>query len=104
MFLLGILNEVIADILAKEYKPLDDVHANTIYYIAGAMLSVIHKLSKQRKNDMSQALKELKLAATTTKKDAKERLLPSSRVEAREKVNLTYAMLLKIESVYHTRC
>ena len=60
------------------------------------------------KNDMSQALKELKLAATTTKKDAKERLMPTSRMEAREKVNLTYtnsafyAMLLKIEAVYHT--
>ena len=37
------LNEVIADILAKEYKPLNNTHANTIYYIVGAMLSVIHK-------------------------------------------------------------
>ena len=44
------LNKVIADILAKEYKPLGGAHANTIYYIAGAMLSVIHKLSKRHKN------------------------------------------------------
>jgi len=65
------LNEVISEILENYYKYLDDAHANTICYIAGAMLNIINKLSKRWKNDMS-PLEKLKLAASTTKKDAKE--------------------------------
>ena len=49
----------------------------------------------------------MKKAATLSKQAAKSNNLPSARVEAKEKVALTYAnnafynMLLKIESVYH---
>ena len=59
--------------LDNYYKPLNDAHGNTIYYyyIDGAMLNKIHK----------RHLKGLKFSSSTTKKDAQEKMFPSSRVK-----------------------
>ena len=101
------LPEAIADTLKTDWKPSDNEHANTAYYIAGAMLKTMDNLAKRKENDMALRLKHLKAAVTTTKQSTKLSNLPSMRVEVKEKVALTYAindfynMLLKIESVYH---
>ena len=101
------LNEVIADILGKDWNPHNDSHAQTIYYIAGAILQTIANLATRRHGEMRLALNTLKNTAKVSKLRAKELLLPSGRVEQREKVELAYAtpefykFLIKIESVYH---
>ena len=64
------LPEDIADILKMDWKPSDNEHANTVYYIAGAMLKTMDNLAKRKENDMALELKHLKAAATTTKQSA----------------------------------
>ena len=41
-----LLNEVIADILANDWNPHNNTHAETIYYIAGAILQTIARPDK----------------------------------------------------------
>lgn len=100
------LPEMIADILKEQWAPLNDENVNTIYCIAGALLKTIDNLARRRKSDMSFGLKQLTIAASTTKQTANDCNLPSRRVEDKEAVALTcanstfYNMLLKIESVY----
>ena len=38
------LLQSISDVLNKDLKPLDEEHANTIYYVAGAMMKPMEKL------------------------------------------------------------
>ena len=101
------LNEEIHDILKKEWAPADQASSDVMYYIAGAMLNTINNLSKQKKGDISAALKYFKAHASISKDKAKQDNLPLARVERKEKVSLTYAnpsfleMLLKIESVFY---
>ena len=102
------LNEVIAEILANDWSPLDNAHAETIYYIAGCILQMINNLSKKHKGELGEALEILRNSVMTSKNEAKQRSLPSARVEKREKKQLTYAnsefyhFLLKVESVYQS--
>ena len=101
-----LLNKVIADILAKDWNPHNDTDAETIYYIAGAILQTIANLATRRREEMRLALNTPKNTAKVSKLRATELSLPSGRVEQREKVEFAYTtpefykFLLKIESVY----
>ena len=103
------LNDKIDSILEDNWKPVDTHHEETIYYITGAMLCAIGKLALARKKNapIADALHQLKEQACTSKALAKSSLLPTARVEEREKVELTFAninfynVMVKIESVFH---
>ena len=84
------LPEAITKILSTEWNPYDDKHANTIYYISGAMLKPVDKFKKQKDNSMACGLKYLKKAVTLSNYVVKSNNHPIARVRAKEEVALTY--------------
>ncbi|KAK1745358.1 hypothetical protein QTG54_004649 [Skeletonema marinoi] len=102
------LSKRIDEILEKPWVPLNDVHAETIYYIVGAMLNAAkNKIQEARTSDsLKNSLHTLIQNQSVSKKDAVEAGAPTRRVENREAVSLTYAstdlfdVVCKYESVY----
>ena len=60
-------------------------------YITGTILQIATNLTSWSKGEMTSALNMLKRSAKTSKAEAKETALPSTRIEQREKVELLYA-------------
>ena len=57
---------MVADILKEQRALLNDENADTIYYMAWALLKIIDNLVMQQKNNMSIGPKQLKIAASAT--------------------------------------
>ena len=81
----------VRDILARPWSPEDNMHAETIYYVAGAIMKMIDNLAKRSKDIYTNALNDIKTNSATTKLDARNGSLPSGKVEAKESYCLCYA-------------
>ncbi len=98
----------VRDILRRPWKPKDDEHHQTIYYVAGAVMKMIDNLEQNSKNVYTQALKDIKNNSSTTKLDARKESLPSAKVEEKEVYGLCYPnkmfydFVTKVESVFDT--
>ncbi|EJK70768.1 hypothetical protein THAOC_07845 [Thalassiosira oceanica] len=103
----GSLPTRIREILARGWDTEEQLHKETIYYIAGAVMRSIEKLKDVSKDVYVNALKDILLNAVTSKSNAQNAALPSAKVEEKEKFDLYYpnekfyALVLKIESVFH---
>jgi hypothetical protein len=104
------LSKRIDDILATPWSPVDSSHAETLYYIVGAMINAANdKIQQKRTTDtLRDSLSTLVLLHKTTKDEAIKANLPTRRVEMREAVSLNYStsdlynVICKYESVFQT--
>ncbi len=102
------LSNKIDDILATDWVPSDEVHAETIYFIVGAMLHAAKKKMEDPKttDSLRQSLHTLITRQSTSKEEAIAAGAPTKRVVEREAVSLKYAtndfykIVCKYESVY----
>jgi hypothetical protein len=104
------LSTRIDDILSTTWAPVDDSHAECIYYIVGAMIKAANdKILQPKTTDtLRESLCTLLLLHKTTKDEANEVNAPTRRVEMREAVSLNYSsielynIICKYESVFQT--
>jgi hypothetical protein len=104
------LSTRIDEILATPWKPLNDVHEETIYYIVGAFLDAAkRKLDDKRTTDsLRTSLQALIRLQSMSKEDAIAAGAPTRRVANREAVSLNYAsndfykVVCKYESVFRS--
>ena len=104
------LSTRIDNILASTWTPMDKIHEECIYMIAGAMMKAADdKIQQQRTTDtLRESLRELLRLQKITKDEAIKVNAPTGRVVRREAVSLTYcspefySIICKYESVYHT--
>ena len=104
------LSTKIDDILAADWVPSDGVHAETIYFIVGAMLHAAKKKMENPKttDSLRQSLHTLITRQSTSKEEAIAAGAPTKRVVEREAVSLKYAtndfykIVCKYESVYRS--
>ena len=104
------LSTRIDEILATTWSPVDDIHAECIYYIVGAMIKAANdKINQPRTTDtLRESLQNLIMLHKTSKDEANEANAPTRRVEMREAVSLNYSsielynIICKYESVYDT--
>ena len=102
------LSTKIDSILATPFVPLNDVHAEVLYYIAGAALEAAkRKIANKRTSEtLKRSLEMLLRQQSTSKKEAVAAGMPTRRVADREVVSLNYAsnafydVVCKYESVY----
>jgi len=102
------LSTKIDSILATPFEPLNDVHAEVLYYIAGAALEAAkRKIANKRTSvTLKHSLEMLLRQQSTSKKEAVAAGMPTRRVADREVVSLNYAsnafydVVCKYESVY----
>ena len=86
------LNDKVRELLdAEDWGPQCELLNQTIYYISGAMLKTIAKLSSRRKGELGIAMAHLKKVASIKKDAAKSKGLPTDRVESKEKSGLVYS-------------
>ena len=104
----GDLLQLIEEVLAgDEWKPVDNEHAKTIYYISGSVLNMANNRSENKKEEFASIFGLLKDTASSTREEAKEASLPYQRVQSAEAVGLFYPtaefynQMLKLESVFH---
>ena len=98
----------VRDILSRPWDPVDVSHSETMFYVGGAVSTMINKMGNRSKDAYSAVLLDIQSNTVTTKEDAKTQSLPMGKVEAKEMVNLRYInepffkFVNKIESVFHT--
>ena len=98
----------VRDILSLPWNPVDLSHNETMFYVGGAVSTMINKMGNRSKDAYSAVLLDIQSNTVTTKEDAKTQSLPMGKVEAKEMVNLRYInepffkFVNKIESVFHT--
>ena len=86
------LNDQVRKLLEEDdWDPQSDLLNQTIYYISGAMVTTVAKLSSRRKGELAIAMAHLKEVASIEKDAAKLKGLPIDRVEEREKSGLVYS-------------
>ena len=101
------LKERIKNVLAQNWVPDDEEHAEKIYYVSGFVLRVIERLGERAKGEVATVLDDILSNARATKEEAKESDLPTRLTEVKEKVSLFYVnksfykMMVKVESVFH---
>eukprot|EP00956_Cyclotella_meneghiniana_P017334 scaffold28132_cov73-Cyclotella_meneghiniana.AAC.1 len=101
------ISKRIDELLAVDWKPKDDTHSESLYYISGAMLSCAQTKSKQNNvsDELAYALKELYQMHSIDVSEAEVSNLPIQRVKDREIHLLTYPskkfyeLICKYESV-----
>lgn len=101
----GDQTEEINNIFEGNWKPRNQDHEETIYYVSGFAIRTVHNRSKDRK-EVAHLLKQLEQNASTTKEDAEAAGLPIGKVERMEAVSLYYTnnqfyeVMQTIESVF----
>ena len=76
------LETVIANTLDSDWRPEDETHKETIYYICGYLLCRLKKAANEDKNKhLKHALEQLVTNATVTREQARQSDLPSGKVE-----------------------
>ena len=75
------LPERVRDILAQPWSsPGDNIHAETVYYVAGAVMKMIDNLAKRSNDVYNNALNDIKTNSATKKLDARNGSLPSGNI------------------------
>ena len=102
------LETKVRSIIQQPWAATDNNHDETIYFVAGAVVSIIKSQGEQCAQKYKSAYKDLVSNTTLlNKEEAREASLPLGKVERREKVQLTYVnsqfytFVKKIESVFH---